>query len=135
MIRLYAIWIAPTLFNEWAVVREGAESALQVGLRESWFEMEKIANQAGMAKSVITLLVVSAPDPPLNENAVAPAAWRSRVIAEAVSFLCDLVTQSLYDNYSAKRDNDERVRNKQPWLTRSLMLCEEDRLIVMADSV
>ena len=48
MMRFYAIWIAPTLFGEWAMVREWGRVGSPGQLRESWFETEKIANQAGM---------------------------------------------------------------------------------------
>jgi predicted DNA-binding WGR domain protein len=48
MMRFYAIWIAPTLFGEWAMVREWGRVGSPGRLRESWFETEKIANQAGM---------------------------------------------------------------------------------------
>jgi predicted DNA-binding WGR domain protein len=48
MMRFYAIWIAPTLFGEWAMVREWGRIGSPGRLRESWFETEKIANQAGM---------------------------------------------------------------------------------------
>ena len=48
MMRFYAIWIAPTLFGEWAMVREWGRVGSPGRLRESWFATEKIANQAGM---------------------------------------------------------------------------------------
>src|SRR5512132_794984 len=48
MMRFYAIWIGPTLFGEWAMVREWGRVGSPGRLRESWFETEKIANQAGM---------------------------------------------------------------------------------------
>ena len=48
MMRFYAIWIAPTLFGEWAMVREWGRVGSPGRLRESWFATEKIANQAGL---------------------------------------------------------------------------------------
>ena len=48
MMRFYAIWIAPTLFGEWAMVREWGRVGSPGRLRESWFETEKIANQAAI---------------------------------------------------------------------------------------
>ena len=48
IMRFYAIWIAPTLFGEWAMVREWGRVGSPGRLRESWFETEKIASQAGM---------------------------------------------------------------------------------------
>src|SRR5512134_2391646 len=37
MMRFYAIWIAPTLFGEWAMVREWGRVGSPGRLRESWF--------------------------------------------------------------------------------------------------
>jgi predicted DNA-binding WGR domain protein len=48
MMRFYAIWIAPTLFGEWAMVREWGRVGSPGRLGESWFATEKIANQAGL---------------------------------------------------------------------------------------
>ena len=47
MMRFYAIWIAPTLFGEWAMVREWGRIGPAGAVRENWLESESAASAAG----------------------------------------------------------------------------------------
>ena len=47
MSRFYAICVTPTLFGQWAVVREGSRIGQAGAVRENWLESESAASATG----------------------------------------------------------------------------------------